>query len=189
MTRFAPFSTALGTCGIAWREDQILATRLPDTRADRTRRHFGRTGARESEPSAPVARAIAAVTALLEGEPKDLRFIRCDLHDTDPFARRVYEATRAILPGRTATYGEIASQLGDPSLARSVGQALGRNPIPIVVPCRRVMGADGRLTGFSAPGGVETKLRMLEIEGARIGSRDDSPTLFETLPLALKPRA
>jgi methylated-DNA-[protein]-cysteine S-methyltransferase len=80
----------------------------------------------------------------------------------------VYQATRAVPAGRIATYGEIARAIGrtDPEGARAVGAALARNPFPIVVPCHRVVGANGRLTGFSAPGGLETKRRMLELEGA-----------------------
>ena len=136
--------------------------------------------------SPPAIRsAIASITALLEGERTDLGFIACDFSGMDPFAAKVYAATRAIPAGRTLTYGDIALQIGDKQLAQAVGKALGRNPFPIVVPCHRVIGADGRLIGFSAPGGVETKLRMLAIEGARIG---EAPGLFGDLPLVVKPR-
>ena len=92
---------------------------------------------------------------------------------------------RSIPPGQTLTYGEIADRLGDRRPAREVGQALGRNPFPIVVPCHRVLAADGRTGGFSAPGGVETKLRMLAIERAQPGG---APALFDDLPLAVRPR-
>lgn len=187
MTQFSLFPTALGACGIAWSGDTVVGTNLPErSDAQTARRLAARTsGAVEAEPPPVIGRAIAAITALLDGEGTDLAFIACDFSRLDPFAARVYAATRAIPPGETRTYGAIAVQLGDRLLARQVGQTLGRNPFPIIVPCHRVMGANGRLTGFSANGGVETKLRMLAIEGARVG---EAPGLFSDLPLAVRPR-
>lgn len=185
--RYALFATAIGTCGIAWSGARLVATQLPEaTEAGTAERLAARSGATAAvgEPPGPVAAAIAAITALLAGGRTDLAFIDCDLAGLDPLAVRVYEITRTIPAGQTLTYGEIAGQLGDRSLARLVGQALGRNPFPIVVPCHRVMGADGRLTGFSANGGVATKLRMLTIEGARLAA---PPGLFDDLPLAVRP--
>lgn len=183
---FSLFPTPLGVCGIAWRGDQVVATRLPDKSSSETgRRLAARTGGTRGEPPTAIRRAIASMTALLEGEKTDLTFINCDFGGIDPFAAQVYAATRAIPAGETSTYGAIAVQLGDKQLARSVGQALGNNPFPIIVPCHRVVGAGGRLTGFSAAGGVATKLKMLAIEGAQVGG---DPGLFGDLPLAAKPR-
>ena len=183
---FSLFPTPLGDCGIAWCNDTVLATHLPEeTSADTSRRLAARTGATKGEPSSIIRRAIASMTALLEGERTDLTSIGCDLGGIDPFAAQVYAMTRAIPSGETSTYGVIASQLGDKRFARDVGVALGRNPLPIIVPCHRVVGADGRLTGFLAAGGVATKLKMLAIEGAQVGS---VPGLFDDLPLAVKPR-
>jgi methylated-DNA-[protein]-cysteine S-methyltransferase len=87
------------------------------------------------------------------------------------FPRRVYEVARTIPPGGTLTYGEVAARLGDARLAREVGQALGRNPFAIIVPCHRVLAAGGMPGGFSASGGVATKMRLLSIEGARAASQ------------------
>lgn len=185
-TGFALFATPLGDCGIAWRQDRVVATSLPGESAASTgRRLAASTGATRGEPPPAIRRAIAAMTALLEGAGTDLTSIACDLDGIDPFAARVYAATRAIPAGETSTYGAIAEQLGDRQLARGVGQTLGRNPLPIIVPCHRVIGADGRLTGFSATGGVETKLRLLAIEGAQPGG---PPGLFDDLPLAARPK-
>lgn len=185
MVCFSLFATQIGDCGIAWRNETVVATRLPDESPDETsRRLAARTGGAPGEPPNVIGHAISLVTALLEGERMDLTSIVCDLGKSDPFAARVYAATRAIPVGETSTYGDIASQLGDTRLARTVGQALGRNPLPIIVPCHRVVGAGGRLTGFSAAGGVATKLRMLAIEGAQLGGGSG---LFEDLPLAAKP--
>jgi methylated-DNA-[protein]-cysteine S-methyltransferase len=113
-----------------------------------------------------VCDTVAAMIALLGGERPDLRSVVLDERHLDPFRRRVYAATREVGPGEIATYGEIARAIGDPGAARAVGAALGQNPFPIVVPCHRVLAATGALHGFSAPGGIATKRRMLEIERA-----------------------
>jgi methylated-DNA-[protein]-cysteine S-methyltransferase len=186
MARFSLFPTPLGACGIAWSGDTVVATHLPEaSEAATAARLAARSGAAEGEPPPAIQSAIAAIAALLAGEKTDLNFIACDFGRVEPFASRVYAVTRAIPPGETLTYGAIAVQLGDRLLAQKVGQALGRNPFPIIVPCHRVMGANGKLTGFSANGGVETKLKMLAIERARIG---EAPALFGDLPLAVRPR-
>lgn len=181
------FPTAIGPCGIAWRGGTIVATHLPEqTEAATLARLASRAGGGVAgDAPAEVRQAIDAITALLSGEALDLIDIRCDFGPLAPLDVRIYEATRRIPPGGTRTYGEIATELGDRALAQAVGQALGRNPFPIIVPCHRVMGANGRLTGFSANGGVETKLRMLSIEKAHLGG---GRGLFDDLPLAVKPR-
>ena len=185
MVCFSLFSTPLGDCGIAWRGDMAVATHLPEnTSAETAVRLAARTGGSEGEPPPKIRRAIGWMTALLEGAKPDLTRIACDFSRVDPFAANVYVATRNIPPGETLTYGAIALQLGNKQLAQNVGKALGRNPFPIIVPCHRVLGANGKLTGFSAYGGVETKLKMLAIEGAQIG---ETPSLFRNLPLAMKP--
>ena len=123
----------------------------------------------ESTPPPFVAHAIAGIVALLEGESRDLTDVPLEFDDSVPeFHRRVYDVARTIKPGTTLSYGEIAARVGDPDSARAVGQALGRNPIPIIVPCHRVLAAGGGTGGFSAPGGTATKLRLLAIEGARL---------------------
>jgi methylated-DNA-[protein]-cysteine S-methyltransferase len=138
--------------------------------------------AQEAPPSPGVQAAIDGITALLRGEARDLNDIKIDDSDTPEFNAKVYAVTRKIPPGKTLTYGEIAAQLGDKLLARDVGQALGQNPCPIVVPCHRVLAAGGKSGGFSAVGGVVTKLKLLSIEGAQPGG----PSLFENLPLAVR---
>jgi len=113
-----------------------------------------------------VRAAARDIVALLNGENRDLRDIVLDESALEPFRRHVYAATRAIYPGTVTTYGEIACAVGDTGAARAVGAALGANPFPVIVPCHRVLAADGALHGFSAPGGIATKRRMLELEGA-----------------------
>jgi methylated-DNA-[protein]-cysteine S-methyltransferase len=122
-----------------------------------------------------VQQAIARIRQLLAGAKDDLCDLPLALDGVPPFHQRVYEVTRAIPPGEVLTYGEVARRLGDPGASRAVGQALGKNPFAPVVPCHRVLAAGGRSGGFSAEGGAETKLRMLEIEKARFGGE---PGLF-----------
>jgi methylated-DNA-[protein]-cysteine S-methyltransferase len=131
-----------------------------------------------------VQHVISQIVALLDGERPDLRQAVLDPAAVPDFNRRVYDVARSIPAGSTWTYGEVAERLGDRSLARDVAQALGQNPFPIIVPCHRVMAAGGKTGGFSAPGGVRTKLRLLSIERAQLGG----PALFADLPLVTRPR-
>ena len=176
---FALFETAVGLCGVAWSPDGILGVQLPEGDATRTRARLRRRfpQARETEALEPVRSAIGAIQALLSGEPRDLSQVALDWTGVGAFERRVYEVARAIRPGATLTYGEVAARLGEtPLAARDVGQALGRNPFPIVVPCHRVVAAGGKSGGFSARGGAATKLKLLRIEGAEAAG---PPTLFD----------
>jgi methylated-DNA-[protein]-cysteine S-methyltransferase len=154
------FKTAIGTCGVTWSEAGLTRVLLARTRSPTAEPPI------DDEVPGAVRDAIGAIVALLEGERPDLRDIVLDERPLDDFRRRVYAATRAVRPGQIATYGEIARAIGAPGAARAVGAALGQNPYPVVVPCHRVLAADGSLHGFSAPGGIRTKRRMLEIEGA-----------------------
>lgn len=179
MFAYALFDTVLGRCGIAWGARGVIGVQLPEKSADATRTRLLRhcPAADEIEPQKHIARAVEEIQALLSGEKKSLRAIQLDMGRVPAFNARVYETTRAIAPGQTRTYGEIARALGDASAARAVGQALGRNPFAIVVPCHRVVGANAKLVGFSANGGIATKLRMLQIEGWRA----DEQSLFDAL--------
>ena len=157
------FDTALGRCGIRWSERGITRVLLPQPGGIR-----GQSIEEAPEPPAFVRGAIDGVTAVMAGEARDLGDIPLDLGRVDDFRRAVYTATRAIAPGTTRSYGEIAKATGYPEAARDIGLALARNPIPVIVPCHRVVAANGALTGFSAPGGLATKRRMLELEGAPV---------------------
>ena len=175
---FAVFDTAIGRCAIAWGPGGIVGVQLPEgrdaeTRARVLRRH---PGAREAAPPADIARARDAIVSLLRGARVDLSGLPLDMAAVPDFHRQVYDVARTIPPGATLSYGQIADRLGSRGLARAVGQALGRNPFPIVVPCHRVLAAGGRVGGFSAGGGITTKLRLLAIEG-----RHDTatPSLFD----------
>jgi methylated-DNA-[protein]-cysteine S-methyltransferase len=166
---YALFETPIGECGIAWADRGIVGVQLPEATPRETRARLlrGRPNAREEQPPPPVLAAVVAITALLRGESSDFSGIDLDMRGVPAFHARVFEIARAIKVGETRTYGSIATQLGDPSAARAVGQALGRNPFPIIVPCHRVLAARGKVGGFSGSGGNATKLRMLAIEGAQ----------------------
>jgi methylated-DNA-[protein]-cysteine S-methyltransferase len=158
---FTLFDTAIGICGIEWGPRGINGLQLPMGSDEKTRARIRQRHGdiAESEPTAEVRRAIARIVELLAGKPDDLTDI-----------------ARTIPPGKTMTYGDIAKKLGGVELSRDVGQALGHNPCPIVVPCHRVLAAGNKPGGFSARGGVETKLKMLAIEGAAV---NHTPNLFD----------
>jgi len=184
---FALFDTAIGACGIAWGARGLLGVQLPEASEGRTRARMRRRfpDAPEGPPPPPVQRAIDGIVALLSGEAIDLSAVALDMEGVPPFERRVYEVARTIPAGATLAYGDIAARLGAPGEARAVGQALGQNPFPLVVPCHRVLAAGGRVGGFSANGGIATKLRLLSIERARTSA---APSLFDDLPLVAAPR-
>jgi methylated-DNA-[protein]-cysteine S-methyltransferase len=175
---FTLFDTPIGPCGLVWVERGLIGALLPEGSAAATRTRAQRrfTGAREAAPPADVQQAIERIIRLLSGDKDDLLGITLDMESVPPFNRRVYELARHIAPGTTRSYGEIAFELGEPNAARAVGQALGANPWPVIVPCHRVLGVRGQAGGFSAPGGTRTKLRLLEIEGAPLGG---APGLFD----------
>lgn len=168
----ALFDTSIGRCGIAWSDAGIVAAQLPepcDARiVERLRRRA--PGAREAVAPADVQRAIDGVVRLLRGERLTLDDVVLDLRGIAPFDASVYALTRAIAPGRTRRYGELARDLGCPGAARAVGQALGRNPFAPIVPCHRVLASVPDGGGFSAHGGLATKRTMLLIEGAHGGA-------------------
>lgn len=175
---FAIFDSAIGPCGIIWGERGISGVQLPMGSEEKTRNRIRQRdgNATEAAPPSEVQTAIDKILELLAGKPNDLLDIALDLDGVPAFNRGVYDIARKIPPGQTLTYGDIAKRLGGVELSREVGQALGRNPCPIVVPCHRVLAAGNKPGGFSANGGVVTKLKMLAIEGAAV---NHTPSLFD----------
>ena len=168
------FETPLGCCGIAWKESgdsnalpAVCLFQLPEATPEITESAIAKhCGVDQPSPPPPeIARVIGKVCKHFQGEPQDFRDVALDLTGAGSFAQQVYAAARAIPAGQTMTYGEIAKVLGRPLAARAVGQALGRNPVTLLIPCHRVLAASGKPVGFSAHGGVATKARMLAIEG------------------------
>ncbi len=171
------FDTALGRLGLAWGADaRLLAVQLPESGDARTTARLLRglavaPGAASAAPPPAVQAAIDCVAALMDGATDPLLHLQLDMGRVPDFHRRVYELARRIAPGHTRTYGALATELGDPGAARAVGQALGANPFAPVVPCHRILAASGKPGGFSAAGGLHTKLRLLEIERASFGGQ------------------
>ncbi|HRJ70274.1 MAG TPA: methylated-DNA--[protein]-cysteine S-methyltransferase, partial [Beijerinckiaceae bacterium] len=188
MTRAcALFATPIGACALIWGGNGICGVQLPEVddaaAVARLRRRW--PDARADEPSAEAQAAIDEIGALLQGRPHDFMRFRLDRGGITPFNDRVYDQTLAIPPGETRSYGDIARALGDIGLSRAVGTALGENPLPILIPCHRVMAAKGGTGGFSAPGGLDTKFRLLNIEQA---FARPEPNLFGDTPLPLARR-
>ena len=178
---FAIFPTAIGAFGIAWTDAGIVRTWMHDRTIDGTRRQILRAfpGATEGEPPALVAAAMRGVADLLAGG-RDPIPAALDMVTIPEFDRRVYELAQTIPPGETMTYGAVARALGEePMRAREVGAALARNPFAPIVPCHRIVAANGQLGGSSAPGGTATKRRLLELEGAAIVAPPAQQALFD----------
>jgi len=190
---FALFDTPIGRSGIAWDGVVIEGTMLREARVGDTRRRlhdrFG--GASEETPPPAIRDVIERMVASLRGEADDLVDVPLDLDALPRFRRRVLELVRTIPAGETLSYGEVAAAVGSPGAARAVGQALGRNPFPIVIPCHRVLAAGGHIGGFTAQGGVSVKVKMLAAEGvtARVSTYVSTRAPHQSLEPALKSRA
>ena len=180
--RYFVFETANGFCGIAWNDAGITRLQLPARSADAAERMMLRrtASAGPGVPPVMVSEAVAAVKRYFEGEETDFSHLDLDLEEQDDFFKRVYAAARRLKWGQTTTYGALARELGGgPQAARDVGQAMARNPIPLIIPCHRVLAAGGRIGGFSAPGGAASKKHMLALEGVRFETSNGDQASFE----------
>jgi len=179
---FAFFDTPAGLVGLAW--DDALAVRggqLPEATPELTRRRLQQRYPELAETAPPPAMAevLKRLAAALQGTPDTLEDVPLADADVPEFHRRVYALARRIPPGQTRSYGELAAELGGPEVARAVGQALARNRFAPLVPCHRVMAAGGQAGGFSGPGGLQAKLKLLQLEGAALGGASTlQPGLF-----------
>lgn len=176
------FATAVGTCEIEWTAAGISRFRLPD--ASRASGSPNATDINLHDLPLHIAEAVTLAKASLSGTRTDLSGVKLDLGYAPPFNRRVYELVLKIPYGKTMTYGEVANEVGAPGGAQAVGRAMAENKIPLIVPCHRVLAAGGRMHGFSAPGGVASKRKLLEIEGA---IEPEPPTLFDLMDEKLTP--
>lgn len=178
MGGFALFDTPAGPCGLAWNDAlEVCGGQLPEATPALSRQRLQRRfpGLAESAPPPAIAAVIERLVAALQGAPDTLEDVPLADAGVPEFNRRVYALARRIPPGQTCSYGELAAELGGPAVARAVGQALGRNHFAPLVPCHRVLGAQHQAGGFSGPGGLKTKLQLLQLEGAKFG---DQPGLF-----------
>ncbi len=172
MHHYLIFETAAGFCAVAWSSIGITRFQLPAKSAEATERHLLRRlpNARPGMPAPEVVEAVAAAKRYFDGEETDFSGFKLDLGEQDAFFKQVYDMARRVGWGRTTTYGALAKELGaGPEAARDVGQAMAHNPVALIIPCHRVLAAGGKVGGFSAPGGAAAKIRMLELEGVRVG--------------------
>lgn len=166
------FETAMGFCGIAWSDAGVARFQLPTKTAEAAQRLISRRapGAEPGLPPANVAAVIEAAKRYFDGEDMDFSRVQLDLGGQDPFFAQIYDALRRVGWGSTTTYGALAKEVGaGREAARDVGEAMAKNPTPLIIPCHRVLAAGGKIGGFSAPGGSKTKVRMLELEGVHVG--------------------
>jgi methylated-DNA-[protein]-cysteine S-methyltransferase len=185
MSRFAKhyhvFETAMGFCAIAWSEGGVVRFQLPTKSAEAAERSMQRRvpGAEPGAPAEDVAGVVAAAKRYFGGEETDFSQVRLDLAGEDAFFARIYAALQRVGWGRTTTYGALAKEVGaGREAARDVGEAMAKNPAPLIIPCHRVLAAGGKIGGFSAPGGSRTKVRMLELEGVRVGPLEAAQRSF-----------
>jgi len=185
MYNYTIFETAGGFCGIAWSEAGVARFQLPTDGAAATERLLLRRlpQARAETPPADVATVIADVKRYFAGEEVDFSGVPLDLSGQSDLFRDIYAALRRVGWGRTTTYGALAKAVGAEGweAAREVGQAMGRNPVALIIPCHRCLAAGGKIGGFSAPGGEYSKAKMLELEGVKVGvagGKPEQPSLF-----------
>ena len=163
---YALFGTAIGTCGIAWRIGEapvIVSFNLPESTEEETERRIARKGTKATEIPFEIAHVITKARRHLARDLQDFHDVPIAWDRFEPFARRVYEAALDIPAGQTRTYGQLAKHLNEPHAAQAVGQALGSNSIPLIIPCHRILAAGGKMGGFSAPGGLQTKEKLLRL--------------------------
>jgi methylated-DNA-[protein]-cysteine S-methyltransferase len=181
LLRYHVFETAMGFCAIAWSDAGVARFQLPVKSAEAADRLTRRRapGAEPGTPPENVAAVVAAAKRYFYGEETDFSDVQIDVAAEDPFFARIYAALRQVGWGRTTTYGALAREVGaGREAARDVGEAMARNPAPLIIPCHRVLAAGGKIGGFSAPGGSKTKMRMLELEGVRVGPPEPAQQSF-----------
>jgi methylated-DNA-[protein]-cysteine S-methyltransferase len=180
--RYFIFETANGFCGIAWNDAGITRVQLPARSAEAAERLMLRRapGTEPGMPTSVVSEAVAAVKRYFERNETDFSHLKLDLSGQDEFFKRIYAAARRVKWGQTTTYGTLAKELGGgPEMARDVGEAMAKNPVPLIIPCHRVLAAGGKIGGFSAPGGAAAKMRMLSLEGVQLEEVGGRQASFE----------
>lgn len=164
--KYCLIDTEIGTFGLGWTDKGVARASLPDVKSEAVGQRMASYGTQSVAPDQDIAELVADIQAYGRGERIEFDEVPLDLDAQPEFYRRVYADILALKWGETTTYGDIARRLGDVSLSRAVGQALGANPIPLIVPCHRVLASNGKAGGFSAPGGVSSKMKMLALERA-----------------------
>jgi methylated-DNA-[protein]-cysteine S-methyltransferase len=176
--RHCLFDTDLGPCGVAWSERGLVRFQLPEADRRATERRLRlRADSGAAAPPRGIAAVIADVQRYMTGERVDFSAVALDLAGVAPFYVEIYAAARSIGWGETATYGDLARRAGAAGAARAVGQAMARNPVPLIIPCHRILASGNKVGGFSAFGGTLAKQNLLRLEGVRIGARKETGQL------------
>jgi len=173
-------ATAWGPLGLAWSEVGLLRVQLTDIDGATTKGRLLHKlpEPEEADPPDWLAPTTTELQRYFSGKPVAFSAIPLDLEKIAPFHRAVYDQTLLVGFGHTVTYGELAARAGQPGAAQAVGQAMGRNPMPVIIPCHRVLASNNKLGGFSAPGGQTTKLMLLDLEGVRLGRNNPAQYVF-----------
>lgn len=164
------FDTAMGRFGIGWTEKGLARVLLPGDEPETMLERLNRGGGRPSEPTRAMSDLMDRIEDYAEGEQVDFSDLQLELTSVPDFHRRAYDALLQVGWGQTVTYGDLARRLGHVGLSRAIGQAMGANPMPLVIPCHRVLASNGKPGGFSAPGGAASKVKMLALEGVTVGA-------------------
>ncbi|MCS6762459.1 MAG: methylated-DNA--[protein]-cysteine S-methyltransferase [Candidatus Devosia symbiotica] len=164
------FDTALGAFGIGWTDAGVARLQLPGMAPNALAVRLNRDGAQPDKPTRAIENLINQIEDYADGVMVDFSGVTLDLSRVPAFYHRAYLALLGYGWGQTTSYGALARELGDVSLSRVVGQAMGANPIPLIIPCHRVLASNGKPGGFSAPGGAEAKIRMLALERVSVSA-------------------
>jgi methylated-DNA-[protein]-cysteine S-methyltransferase len=179
VTEYCLIATAIGPVGLAWSEHGILRLQLPDDDGAKTQARLTRNlEAEEAHPPEWLEPSVIMLQRYFSGVETDLRAIPLDLSGVKDFFRTIYLELLTVRWGVTLTYGQLAERVGSPGAAQAVGQAMGKNPVPIIVPCHRVLASGAKLGGFSAPGGTKSKLWLLDMEGVRLSASNPAQHSF-----------
>jgi len=179
----AVFETALGFMALAWSEIGLVRLCLPEKTRDAAERRLLRLaghGSAAGDRTSPswITTLIADIRRYADGDDVDFSNVPVDLAGVDDFRRDIYAAARDLHYGETTTYGGLAEKAGRKGLFRETGSALGANPVPLVIPCHRILAAGGKIGGFSATGGSNMKEKMLVLEGVRVGPPPSTQASF-----------
>lgn len=170
MKQACTFKTEIGYCGLVWVQDEVAGFFLPESHLDQLTQQLKKTSAslvKNVEAPSWVQRLIKQLQKHLAGDKQDFTQVKIRKDGFSPFQWKVYATIQKIPPGKVYSYKEVGMAMGGSKAYRAIGTALGKNPIPVLIPCHRVVGSNSKVGGFSAPGGIKTKLKLLKIEDSK----------------------
>jgi O-6-methylguanine DNA methyltransferase len=165
--KYCIFKTKRGYFGVVGNDAGLLRTLLPQADREDIKRKILEAFPTARPEKRPFEAVSKAVLGYFGGKKVDFSNVKVEIDKLRPFAKKVLAACRGIGFGRVVTYRELAKKIGRPGAARAVGTVMAKNPLPLIIPCHRVIRSDGKLGGFSAPGGIKTKKKLIELESKR----------------------